>query len=350
MRLARERQRGRERHGVPTAPTDRAGGPGPRDMLISDALARTAPGLGRDTPESALERLYQVATGSGFDGDGDGATTGISGAQPAGNLSTQTSPDTSGDVPAFSTLVPGVPHSGGIGGVGFRPSSLRLVILATDTCPVAPFAPPAVPSTITGTGSSEPFSRFACALSPGLSRFGFVSDAKSLAANTVPNAVVPSGAGPVPAVVAALNAAGIRVLGMAPGGAPTTNTGPSPDPSVFLSALGRLTGAVDGTGTPLVFDIGGGGGPLRGAIVNAIQTSATTPIDIALTTGGTVPAGLAVGITPGVRPNVPPGGQACFDVTFSGSGLPVGAFDLRFTAVQSGALLGSIPVTVACSG
>jgi hypothetical protein len=137
---------------------------------------------------------------------------------------------------------------------------------------------------------------------------------------------------------------------MAPGGAPTTNTGPSPDPSVFLSALGRLTGAVDGTGTPLVFDIGGGGGPLRGAIVNAIQTSATTPIDIALTTGGTVPAGLAVGITPGVRPNVPPGGQACFDVTFSGSGLPVGAFDLRFTAVQSGALLGSIPVTVACSG
>src|SRR5262249_16117259 len=47
---------------------------------------------------------------------------------------------------------------------------------------------------------------------------------------------------------------------------------------------------------------------------------------------------------------VPPGGQACFDVTFTGSGLPAGAFDLRFTAVQSGALLGTIPVTVACIG
>src|SRR5262245_25281385 len=182
------------------------GGPVPRDILISDALARTAPGLGGDTPESALEGLYQVATGGGFDGDGDGGTTGISGAQPAGNLGTQTAPDTSGDVPAFSTLVPGVPHSGTIGGAGFRSASLRLVILATDTCPVAPFAPPAVPPAITGTGGSEASSRFACALSPGLSRFGFVSDAKSLGSNTVPNAVVPSDGGPVPAVVAALNA------------------------------------------------------------------------------------------------------------------------------------------------
>ena len=41
-----------------TAPD--AGGPGPRDMLISDALART-PGLGGDTPESALKGARAAA-------------------------------------------------------------------------------------------------------------------------------------------------------------------------------------------------------------------------------------------------------------------------------------------------
>ena len=36
--------------------------------------ARTAPGIGGDAPEASLEALYQVATGAGFDGDGNGST------------------------------------------------------------------------------------------------------------------------------------------------------------------------------------------------------------------------------------------------------------------------------------
>ena len=35
----------------------------------------------------------------------------------------------------------------------------------------------------------------------------------------------------------------------------STAPGPSFDPSVWLSAMARLTGAVDGGGNPLVFDI-----------------------------------------------------------------------------------------------
>ena len=42
--------------------------------LIANALARTAPGFGGDGPESAIgEGLYQIATGAGFDGDGNGS-------------------------------------------------------------------------------------------------------------------------------------------------------------------------------------------------------------------------------------------------------------------------------------
>ena len=40
---------------------------------IENALAATAPGFGGDGPESAIgEGLFQVATGVGFDGNGDG--------------------------------------------------------------------------------------------------------------------------------------------------------------------------------------------------------------------------------------------------------------------------------------
>src|SRR5262249_25793976 len=84
-----------------------AGGDDARNQLIVDALSRTAPGNGGDGPEAALEGLFQVATGAGFVGDGDGSTTGQGGAQPAGLLATEITPDVSGDVPAFSSLVPG---------------------------------------------------------------------------------------------------------------------------------------------------------------------------------------------------------------------------------------------------
>ncbi len=68
------------------------------DMLrnIVRALQNTAPGQGGDEPETLIEALYQLATGQGFDGDGDrtNTTSGL-----AGQVSTQVSPGGSGDVP-----------------------------------------------------------------------------------------------------------------------------------------------------------------------------------------------------------------------------------------------------------
>ena len=115
------------------------------DALISTALANHGMGTGGDIPEAYLEALDQIATGAGFDGNGDGNTT-DSGA--AGSLGAQTDPGDSGDVPAFSTNV--LPTSGTLGGVGWRPGALHLVLFAGDTAPVAAFPPGSpIPATIT---------------------------------------------------------------------------------------------------------------------------------------------------------------------------------------------------------
>ena len=328
-----------------------AGGPVARDTLVASALGQTAPGFGGDAPESGIaEGLYQVATGVGFDGDGDGLTTGVGGLQVAGAPATQTAPDDSGDVPAFATLDPGVISSGTVGGAGFRSDALRLVILATDICSISAFDPAGpIPATIIGTGSTEAVAEYACSsTTPGIARFGFVSDSLTSAGNTVPGAVVPLGAGTVPATVVALNAEGIRVLGMGPGAGPVmAGTGPSGDPSVFLSALARTTGAVDDIGDPLVFDIDAPGG-LAAEIVAAIEVTVTLPIDLSLMTDGGEPGDLSVGFFPSLMPDVAPDETACFDVTFTGTASPMGMFDLDFKDDASAAVLGSIPVDVTC--
>lgn len=118
-----------------------AGSAAARDALIATALGRGALGFGGDTPETSVgEALYQVATGKGFDGDGNGSTldSGVAGA-----VGTQTSPGSSGDVPAFASNT--APASGSLGGVGFRSGALHIVIIATDVCPVAPFPVGTIP-------------------------------------------------------------------------------------------------------------------------------------------------------------------------------------------------------------
>src|SRR3954463_7292052 len=102
---------------------------------IQAALDRTAPGYGGDQPENDIEALYQMATGAGFDGNNNG-TTSDSGA--AGQVATQLTPGASGDVPSFGsfTVDPSgnvLPAAGNIGGGGFRPGALPIVLLATDT-------------------------------------------------------------------------------------------------------------------------------------------------------------------------------------------------------------------------
>lgn len=318
-----------------------AGGDTAQATLISDALAREAPGFGGDGPESAIEALFQLSTGAGFDGDGNGSSTDSG---PAGTIATQTAPGDSGDVPTFATNL--ATTSGTLGGAGWRSSSLKIVILATDIASVSPFpAGEPIPTSIHDTTVSEPSSAFSSA---GGERFGFVADAKSPGDNTVVNAVAPSGSASVQEAVTALNELGIRVLGMGPGAAPTTSTAPTHDPSTLLSALARLTGAVNGTGTPLVFDTSGSPADLKAAIVDAVSTTATLPIDIGATTT-TLPTGLAVSFDPVSVADVGPGAGAEFLASFTGDGSAItGSFDIEFVDLASGAVLGSVPVTVSC--
>ena len=320
-----------------------AGSASMRNTLIEDALNREAPGYGGDGPEAAItEGLYQTATGVGFDGNGDG-DTGDSG--NAGATSTQTNPGTSGDVPAFATNT--LPTSGTEGGVGWRSDAQKIVIVATDICPVSPHNTPDVPDAITGaSGSSEPVTALACSSTPGVDRFGFVGNAKSASANTTANAVVPSGAGTVQETVSALNALGIQVVGVGPGAAPTDSDGPSyNNESVFLSALARLTGGVDSDGTPIVEDIGG---DLAGAIVEAVETSTTSEINVQLT-ASSLPDGVSFNAAPGLVENVGPGETANFEAMIEGDGSAVsGSFPLQFRNAASGAVLETIQVDVEC--
>jgi hypothetical protein len=314
--------------------------------LITAALNRTAPGGGGDGPESNLDALFQVATGAGFDGNGNNSAfdSGLAGA-----ATTQTSPGTSGDIPPFSSNV--APTSGTLGGVGFRPRALHLVIQAGDICAIAAYpAGTTVPPTITGAGGvTLPSSALRCSNLLGSNRFGFISNSPSRTGNTVANAVVPKGAPAVPDTVAALNALGIRVIGLADGGTPIRNpVGPSTAPSTFMSAMALLTGATDPTGNPLVFNISGGTTPLRNAIVQAVTTAATRPVDVTLRPVG-LPAGLTVAFTPGVVPDVGPGQTASFVTTFTGDGsVLTGSPTLEFVDTESNTTLGSIPVSVAC--
>ncbi|PWN07840.1 hypothetical protein [Rhodohalobacter mucosus] len=255
-----------------------AGSAAARDALISDALSNTAPGFGGDGPETALHALYELAIGEGFDGNGDGLTTGSG---DAGSLAAQTSPGTSGDVPAFASNV--LPTSGTLGGAGWRTDAQKIVILATDVCTVAP-VPASLGLSLTSTiegqpGTSEPLSRLVCSSvysSSGSSRYGDISDAKSSAANTVPNATVPSESPSVIETVDALTSFGIQVIGLSTDGAATDATGPSFGGSnVYLSALANLTGANDpSTGDPLVFSITTSASSIAAGIVEAVGTSA----------------------------------------------------------------------------
>jgi hypothetical protein len=307
------------------------------NSLISTALSINAPGYGGDTPEAYFEALYQMATGAGFDGNGNGNTT-DSGS--AGASATQSSPGSSGDIPAFATNT--LPTSGSLGGMGWRPGALHLILFAGDTAPVAPFLG-SIPTMITGAGgSSVPVS----ALENPDGRFGLVSSAKSLGAGSNPDAVAPLGAATVQQTVSALNALGIRVLSMGPGAAPTNSTASLDGPSVWESAIARLTGALDNSGNPLVFSMSVSNSELTGAIANAVKATSTAPVDVGLATSS-LPSGLTFSGAPGVVPSVGPGGTASFKITVTVPSLPYsGKFDLNFIDVHSDAVLGVIPVTI----
>ena len=293
-------------------------------------LVLTCSMLSSCTTESAIEGIYNVAVGSGFDGNGDGSFLGLDGSQVAGATTTQTAPDGSGDVPNVGSLDSSVLTAGSEGGGLFRPGSKRLLIVATDACTVAPFAGE-VPDTVTSEFSTEPSAEFSCA---GGLRFGVVGDALVKADSTLKRSIAPLGAHTVPETVAALVAAGIKVVGLsADGGATPSGSGPSDSPSVFLSALARLTGSVDANGDALVSQINvNDASAVQAAILSAISTFVAPPINVEVSpTGCDSIDGLTLTFDPPTAEGVSAGSNVTFDVTFAiDPSTPGGTCELQF--------------------
>ena len=313
------------------------------NTLMKNALAATGPGFGGDTPEPDFEALFQLATGAGFDGNGNGSRldSGL-----AGDLATsEVNPGSSGDVPPFSSNV-GL-TSGSLGGIGWRPGAEHIVLVATDTAPVASFATSPIPATVTGLGGvSVPSTAFESTAG----RVGFDSTVVDGVGTGPQPAVEPLGGATVQETVNSLNSLGIHVIGMGPGAAPTSSTAAALDPSTFFSAIGRLTGTVDATGQPLVFSTSVSTSDLTTAIVNSVKTVATQPVDISLSPDS-LPAGLSFTPAPGVVPKVGPGGTATFNVTLAVGSLPfTGTFNASFVDPASGTALGTVPFQISLPG
>jgi len=294
---------------------------------ISSALDRSAPGGGGDGPETAIEALYQVATGLGFDGnqDGDAIDSG-----PAGIGPTQTDPGSSGDVPPFASYfadptIGTLPASGSLGGVGFRPGALPIIILATDIGTAYRPSDPQ-PEIITGrNGVTVPLAEFQ----------GFYRDE------------APPGGAEIQETVKALNDLGALVIGLG-------RDWGNPDPRQFLEALAKLTGAVNESpqtidsgipgdpiepGDPLYFDIYGQGDPAAG--IGAAIRAALINSSFALNVEGTEP-GIVTNLT-GIQYDAISGTTATFEIQVTGDG-QAHSLDLHFLNIAT--VLGSIPLTI----
>jgi hypothetical protein len=301
-------------------------------LVIQSALDRTAPGYGGDQPETGVEALYQMASGAGFDGNNNGTTT-DSGA--AGLVSTQLTPGASGDVPSFASFSVDpagnvLPAAGSIGGAGFRPGALPIILTATDTG--FAFQPMVGETSITGAnGITIPVSAFTQTSRP-----------------TTP---FNSGAG-LQQTVTALNALGALVIGLGTNGTATL------DPRQGLEAFAKATGAINrsvatipnGTldpiapGDPLYFQISSGFGPsVANGVVTAIQ-NAVTSVSVNLTVKASDPR-VHLTSSPGVVNGLGSGETATFDVALTGDGRPH-RFDLQFVREGTNVVLGSIPVVL----
>ncbi|MBX7168715.1 MAG: hypothetical protein K1X74_20430 [Pirellulales bacterium] len=299
---------------------------------IQSALDRMAPGYGGDTPETLIEALYQTVTGAGFDGNNNGSVL-DSGA--AGLVNTQLNPGDSGDVPSYASFTPDasgnvLAASGNVGGAGFRPGALPIVLAATDTG--FAYQPKPGDSTITGVG-------------------GLTLPLSVLTESARTTTPFNYGAG-IQETITGLNALGALVIGL--GVNPEANLDPRQD----LEAIARLTGATNhsaasianGTadpidpGDPMYFQISSGfGGTVANGVVSAIQ-NAVTNVAVNITLRASDPRVTIINHT-GVLPNIGAGQTATFDVEFVGDGLPH-RFDLQFVREGTNVVLGSIPVVI----
>ncbi|MCA9135963.1 MAG: tandem-95 repeat protein [Planctomycetales bacterium] len=298
---------------------------------IQSALDRVAPGYGGDQPETTIEALFQVVTGLGFDGNDNGS---VLDSGPAGLASTQVTESPSGDVPNFASFTADpannvLPADGNIGGVGFRPGALPVILTATDTG----FAyQPKGETSVTGLG-------------------GLSLPLSALTQTARPTTPFDSGAG-IQETVTALNALGALVVGLG------TNSVATADPRLGLESLARLTGAVNqsvntianGTadpiepGDPLYFQISSGfGATVANGITDAIA-NAVTNVALNITVQASDPSVHIINHT-GTLAGLAAGATASFDIEFVGDGRPH-RFDLQFVREGTNVVIGSIPVVL----
>ncbi len=320
------------------------------DALMSTAFGEIGQGNGGDTPEPDFQALYQIATGAGFDGNGNGS---MLDSGPAGSVQAATTPGVSGDIPPFSSNT--ALTSGSLGGIGWRPGAEHIVLLATDTAPVTAFPNGANPQSVTLTGMNG-LTLPAADVESSSGRVGYVSTSVGAVGTGPQPAVVPLGGATVQAALTALNNLGIQVVGMGPGAGPTTLGGPSTAPSPFFSALAELTGAVNPqTGLPLVFSTTVANDQLSQSMIASIETliaknmasqTSSAAVNVSLNVPS-LPSGVTFSSAPSILPDLNPGATATFEVTVSVASVPYqGTFDASFVNAASGGSLGTVPFTV----
>ncbi len=222
-----------------------------------------------------------------------------------------------------------MPAAGNVGGVGFRPGALPIILTATDTG----FAfQPKGETTVTGLN-------------------GVTLPVSALSETSRPDTPFSSGAG-LQETVTGLNALGALVIGLG------TNPEATLDPRQGLESLSKLTGAVNhstttidnGTadpiapGDPLYFQISSGfGASVANGVVNAIQNAASN-VAVNITLQASDPRVKIINHT-GTRNGIGSGQTATFDVEFIGDGAPR-RFDLQFVRAGTNVVLGSIPVVI----
>ena len=310
-------------------------------QAIEEALDRTAPGRGGDTTESAIEALYQAATGVGFDGNGDGDLF-DSGA--AGIMLTQLTPGSSGDVPPFSSYLFDpmgtlAPASGSLGGVGFRAESLPIILLGTDDGTRFKKSEPIIDPIQGVDGAELPLAHFL-----HRSEFDVPSDA----------------AAEIQQTVSALNDLGALVIGIGANSSynPYDAGDPNAAPRVVLEALATLTGATNQSDQSIESGITGDpidpGDPLYfklsnitnssaiAATISAAVNAAITSTAFDITVEGTE-SGLLNNLS-GFQFGVMSSETVEFDVQLIGDG-QAHSFDLQVVS-DTGVVLGSIPVII----
>ena len=263
---------------------------------VHDALSHLVAGGGGDYPESQYEALFQVATGSGFDLDGNRADDVV-----------DVAPFIAKSTDAFGGSVPGkyVATSGTGGGVGFREGALHLVVESTDADYHDPDA-----GFVLGNAGTAPHGRLEA--------------------------------------IDALNSAGIHVIGIASGSPALPQM---TDMATATSALADRDG--DGTDDVLVYRVGADAEGLPASVADAIERMATAHETTAALHAYGDEWGFVASAS-GLDRAIRPGESVSLSVDLVGA-VPQAAEEQTFTfnlqlVDAHGAVLGSQPVTVHVPG